>query len=134
MSRALLRRHRRLLFPGAQSGAAHPFAAAVSASRAASSTSATPAAAAGTQADPAAAASSAGAGEQPAQPPPPAARGRWGLLKFGALAAVAGAIGGVGYATYGAIPRPSSRSRILWRFYYCADSVWGLTWPGLLRV
>ena len=105
MSRALLRRHRRLLFPGAQSGAAHPFAAAVSASRAASSTSATPAAAAGTQADPAAAASPAAAGEQPRQPPPPAARGRWGLLKFGALAAVAGAIGGVGYATYGAIPR-----------------------------
>ena len=137
MSRALLR-HRRLLFPGARGGAAHPFVAAISASSCYTarfaSTSATAAAAAGTQADPAAAASPAAAGEQPSQPPPPAARGRWGLLKFGALAAVAGAIGGVGYATYGAIPRPSSRSRILWRFYYCADSVWGLTWPGLLRV
>ena len=108
MSRALLR-HRRLLSPGARGGAAHPFVAAISASSCYTarfaSTSATAAAAAGTQADPAAAASPAAAGEQPRQPPPPAARGRWGLLKFGALAAVAGAIGGVGYATYGAIPR-----------------------------
>jgi hypothetical protein len=25
-------------------------------------------------------------------------------------------------------PGPSSRSRLLWRFYFCADSVWGLAW------
>ncbi|RCV16976.1 hypothetical protein SETIT_3G181800v2 [Setaria italica] len=114
MSRALLR-HRHLLLTGARSGAAaHPFAAAASSSRAASSHTArsvhpsAAAAAAGAQAEPAAAAaaaaaapeSSAGAGEQPSPPPPPAARGRWGLLKFGAFAAVAGATGGVGYATY----------------------------------
>ncbi|KAG2618172.1 mitochondrial import inner membrane translocase subunit TIM50-like [Panicum virgatum] len=115
MSRALLR-HRRLLFPGARGGAAHPFVAAISASSCYTarfaSTSATAAAAAGTQADPAAAASPAAAGEQPRQPPPPAARGRWGLLKFGALAAVAGAIGGVGYATYAySLPEVEEKTR-----------------------
>nr|CAB3464742.1 unnamed protein product [Digitaria exilis] len=105
MSRALLR-HRRRLFPEARTAAAAAFPSSRAASfssysRGASShASATAAAAAA-----AASESSAGAGEQSAPPPPPAARGRWGLLKFGALAAVAGAIGGVGYATYGAIPR-----------------------------
>ncbi|KAL5203021.1 hypothetical protein ABZP36_013973 [Zizania latifolia] len=38
---------------------------------------------------------SAGAGEQPAPP-----RKRWGLLKFGAVAAVFGALGAAGYASY----------------------------------
>nr|CAB3460998.1 unnamed protein product [Digitaria exilis] len=97
MSRALLR-HRRLLFPEARTAAAPSSLAASfsSYSRAASShASATAAAAAAAGSE-----SSAGAGEHSAPPPPPAARGRWGLLKFGALAAVAGAIGGVGYATY----------------------------------
>ncbi|KAK3135100.1 hypothetical protein QOZ80_5BG0414550 [Eleusine coracana subsp. coracana] len=42
----------------------------------------------------------AGAGEQGASAPPPEARGRWGLLKFGALAAVSAALGGVGYVSY----------------------------------
>ncbi|KAL6618949.1 hypothetical protein ACP70R_034088 [Stipagrostis hirtigluma subsp. patula] len=107
MSRALLLRRSGLLSAG---GAALPFSAAC---RAASSythtrhASASPsyyaaatAAAAAAQADMAAPEPPAPAGEQPATPPPPAARGRWGLLKFGALAAVAGAIGGVGYVSY----------------------------------
>ncbi|GJM89045.1 hypothetical protein PR202_ga05641 [Eleusine coracana subsp. coracana] len=42
----------------------------------------------------------AGAGEQGASAPPPEVRGRWGLLKFGALAAVSAALGGVGYVSY----------------------------------
>ncbi|KAJ1263622.1 hypothetical protein BS78_09G199900 [Paspalum vaginatum] len=115
MSRALLLRHRSLLLAGARGGAALRFAS----SRAAASRSSyaarlasptyhasAPAVAAGAQAEaPQAAAateSSAGAGEQPAPTPPPVARGRWGwgLLKFGAFAAVAGAIGGVVYSTY----------------------------------
>ncbi|XP_066363394.1 mitochondrial import inner membrane translocase subunit TIM50-like [Miscanthus floridulus] len=119
MSRLLLRR-RSLLLPGLRSGASHPFAAAASSrsasSRAASSRSSytsrfappayhasATAAAAGAQSEGAAAAaaeSTPAAGDQPSPTPPPAARGRWGLLKFGALAAVAGAIGGVGYASY----------------------------------
>lgn len=127
MSRLLLR-HRRLL-PGVRSGASHPFAAAASSrsasSRAASSRSSytsrfappayhasatATAAAAGAQSEGVAAAaaeaeSTPAAGDKLSPTPPPAARGRWGLLKFGALAAVAGAIGGVGYASYGAIPR-----------------------------
>ncbi|KAG0518771.1 hypothetical protein BDA96_09G205500 [Sorghum bicolor] len=113
MSRLLLRH----LLPGVQSGASHPFAAAASSrsasSRAASSrssytsrfappayhASATAAAAQSEGAAAAAAESTPAAGAQPSPTPPPAARGRWGLLKFGALAAVAGAIGGVGYAS-----------------------------------
>ncbi|KAL5229816.1 hypothetical protein ABZP36_028592 [Zizania latifolia] len=50
-----------------------------------------PAAAAAATSD----ASSAGAGEPPAPP-----RKRWGLLKFGAFAAVFGALGAAGYASY----------------------------------
>ncbi|TVU20629.1 hypothetical protein EJB05_36844, partial [Eragrostis curvula] len=45
-------------------------------------------------------AAEAGAGEQGASAPPPAARGRWGLLKFGALAAVSAALSGIGYVSY----------------------------------
>lgn len=48
----------------------------------------------------ASAAAAAGAGEQPAPPPK-----RWGLLKFGAFAAVCGALGAAGYSSYGMIPR-----------------------------
>ncbi|KAF8715814.1 hypothetical protein HU200_026766 [Digitaria exilis] len=112
MSRALLR-HRRRLFPEARTAAAAAFPSSRAASfssysRGASShASATAAAAAA-----AASESSAGAGEQSAPPPPPAARGRWGLLKFGALAAVAGAIGGVGYATYAySLPEIDAKTR-----------------------
>lgn len=109
MSRLL--RHRRLLLTEARTGAALRFASSRAAASRSSYTArlaspsyhASPAAAAaGAQAGSAAAESSAPAGEQPSPTPPPAARGRWvwGLLKFGAFAAVAGAIGGVGYATY----------------------------------
>lgn len=113
MSRLLLR-HRSFLLPGARSDASHPFAAASSSSSRSSYTSrfsplayhaSAAATAAGAQSEGAAAESTPAAGDQPSSTPPPAARGRWGLLKFGALAAVAGAIGGVGYVTYGAIPR-----------------------------
>lgn len=112
MSRLLLR-HRSFLLPGARSDASHPFAAASSSSRSSYTSRFSPlayhasaaATAAGAQSEGAAAESTAAAGDQPSSTPPPAARGRWGLLKFGALAAVAGAIGGVGYVTYGAIPR-----------------------------
>ncbi|PWZ08513.1 Mitochondrial import inner membrane translocase subunit TIM50 [Zea mays] len=107
MSRLLLR-HRSFLLPGARSDASHPFAAASSSSRSSYTSRFSPlayhasaaATAAGAQSEGAAAESTAAAGDQPSSTPPPAARGRWGLLKFGALAAVAGAIGGVGYVTY----------------------------------
>ncbi|CAN6337104.1 unnamed protein product [Urochloa humidicola] len=133
MSRALLR-HRRLLFPAPRTGAAvHPFAAAFSSSsRAASSRSSdtarvvSPYAASGAQAKQAAAAgSSAGAGEHPSPPPPPpAARGRWGLLKFGALSAFAGTIGGVGYATYAySLPEVEEMTREFRKKKYSAPPV-----------
>ncbi|KAM0845953.1 hypothetical protein ACQ4PT_056000 [Festuca glaucescens] len=64
-----------------------------------------------------AAASSAAAAAAAAAPPPAVPR-RWGrsLLKFGAFAALTGALGGVGYVTHGAIPRTSaviSATRVL---------------------
>ncbi|AQK94761.1 import inner membrane translocase subunit TIM50 [Zea mays] len=107
MSRLLLR-HRSFLLPGARSDASHPFTAASSSSRSSYTSRFSPlayhasaaATAAGAQSEGAAAESTPAAGDQPSSTPPPAARGRWGLLKFGALAAVAGAIGGVGYVTY----------------------------------
>ncbi|CAN6332431.1 unnamed protein product [Urochloa humidicola] len=132
MSRALLR-HRRLLFSGARSGAAaFSSSSRAASSRAASSQSSdtarvvSPYAAAGAQAKQGAAAAAAGssavAGEQP--PPPPAARGRWGLLKFGALAAFAGAIGGVGYATYAySLPEVEEMTREFRKKKYSAPPV-----------
>jgi mitochondrial import inner membrane translocase subunit TIM50 len=52
----------------------------------------------------AAAAEPAAGGEQGASAPPPEARGRWGLLKFGALAAFSAALGGLGYVSFGEDP------------------------------
>jgi mitochondrial import inner membrane translocase subunit TIM50 len=71
-------------------------------------------------------AAAAGAGEQGASAPPPEARGRWGLLKFGALAAVSAALGGVGYVSYGEDPAaPPSRSRPQGGSFCLDSSVWG---------
>jgi hypothetical protein len=46
----------------------------------------------------------------------------------------AGAIGGVGYATCGAIPGPSSRSRLQWRLFFSLCRCGLGVWLGLLRV
>lgn len=71
----------------------------------------------------------AGAGEQGASTPTPEARGRWGLLKYGALAAVSAALGGVGYVSYGAIPRSLVTISLLGRlalsgFSLCSFFFW----------
>ncbi|XP_062179329.1 mitochondrial import inner membrane translocase subunit TIM50-like [Phragmites australis] len=75
------------------------------------------ASAAAAQAEAAASEPASGAGEQGSSaPPPPAARGRWGLLKFGALAAVAGAIGGAGYFSYAySLEEVEQKTREFWK-------------------
>ncbi|KAL6838541.1 hypothetical protein ACP4OV_031597 [Aristida adscensionis] len=120
MPRALLLRRLLLLRGGAGGGgggscraassytvrhasAAPSYYAAATANAAAAQAEANAAAAAAAAApESSSSSSSAGAGEQPAAsaPPPPAARGLWGLLKYGALAAVTAAVGGVGYVSY----------------------------------
>uniref|UniRef100_A0A0E0DTU0 Mitochondrial import inner membrane translocase subunit TIM50 n=1 Tax=Oryza meridionalis TaxID=40149 RepID=A0A0E0DTU0_9ORYZ len=96
-SRALL-----LLPRASASAAALPFSTTAS-----SGAAAAPVEAAAAGASDASAAAAAGAGEQPAPPPK-----RWGLLKFGAFAAVCGALGAAGYSSYGMIPRyPAAISR-----------------------
>lgn len=86
-----------LLLPRASAAAPH-FSTTASSGAAAAAAPPVEAAAAG--ASDASAAAAAGAGEQPAPPPK-----RWGLLKFGAFAAVCGALGAAGYSSYGMIPR-----------------------------
>ncbi|XP_052157512.1 mitochondrial import inner membrane translocase subunit TIM50-like [Oryza glaberrima] len=81
-----------LLLPRASAAAPH-FSTTASSGAAAAAAAPVEAAAAG--ASDASAAAAAGAGEQPAPPPK-----RWGLLKFGAFAAVCGALGAAGYSSY----------------------------------
>jgi mitochondrial import inner membrane translocase subunit TIM50 len=113
MSRALLRR----LLPLSPTAAGSSSRAASSyAPRRVPSSRYAPASTAA-QADAAAAAAQAGAaaaepaagGEQGASTPPPEARGRWGLIKFGVLAAFSAALGGLGYVSFGEDPALSRR-------------------------
>ncbi|XP_047044642.1 mitochondrial import inner membrane translocase subunit TIM50-like [Lolium rigidum] len=97
MFRVAVARSRRLLPPRA--------AAALSSFSAASTAPLFPSRAAAAAAAEAAAAAAAGAGAEAAAAaaaPPPAAPRRWGrsLLKFGAFAALTGALGAVGYVTH----------------------------------
>jgi hypothetical protein len=70
-------------------------------------------------------AAAAGDGEQGASAPPHEARGQRGLVKFGALAAVSAALGGVGYVSYGEDPPLPSRSRPQGGSLCLDSSVWG---------